>query len=224
MDLLPEENCQYGTQEYWDSRYSKESEDSSFDWFKTYADIKDLVNRYIPDKGAKIVMLGCGNSTLSRDMYDDGYHNIHNIDYSPVVIEKMAAANASREGMTWTVADIRALPFPAASIDVCLDKGTLDALMTAKRLDPWNPPPEMVANVKGEVDEVVRVLKPQGRFLYLTFGQPHFRRPHLLRPGWKLDVLEVGDGFSYYWYVLEREDRVSDAGAEGQKEGEGEGR
>lgn len=33
-------------------------------------------------------------------MYDDGYHNIANIDYSPVVIEKMARANAERVGMT----------------------------------------------------------------------------------------------------------------------------
>ncbi|GAA5907684.1 hypothetical protein JCM6882_008947 [Rhodosporidiobolus microsporus] len=218
MDLLPSENCQYGTQEYWDERYSKEADDSSFDWFKTYDEIKDLINRFTPDQEASIVMLGCGNSTLSRDMYDDGYHNIHNIDYSPIVIEKMAKTNAERVGMTWTVADIRALPFPSSSIDICLDKGTLDALMTAKGLDPWNPPAEMVANVKGEIDEVVRVLKPTGRFLYLTFGQPHFRRQHLQRPGWKLDILEVGEGFSYYFYVLEREDRAVESGeATGEK-------
>lgn len=30
-----------------------------------------------------------------------------------------------------------------------------------------NPPPQAVADVKGEVDEVVRVLKPTGIFLYL---------------------------------------------------------
>ncbi|GAA5858598.1 hypothetical protein JCM8547_001382 [Rhodosporidiobolus lusitaniae] len=202
MDLLPADNSGYGTQEYWDERYSKEE---TFDWFKKYADIKDLINRFIPNRNSSIVMLGCGNSTLSRDMYDDGYHNIQNIDYSPVVIEKMAQADAERTGMTWTVADIRDLPIPPSSIDVCLDKGTLDALMTTKGLDPWNPPPEMVANVKGEIDEVVRVLKDGGRMLYLTFGQPHFRKQHLQRPGWVVDVLEVGDGFSYYFYVLRRE-------------------
>lgn len=30
-----------------------------------------------------------------------------------------------------------------------------------------NPPPQAVADVKGEVDEVIRVLKPTGVFLYL---------------------------------------------------------
>ncbi|GAA6011476.1 hypothetical protein JCM10207_002632 [Rhodosporidiobolus poonsookiae] len=213
MDLVAKHNSEYGTQEYWDERYSKEADDASFDWFKTYAEIKDLINRFIPDKEAKIVMLGCGNSTLSRDMYDDGYHNIHNIDYSPVVIEKMARVNAERTGMTWTVGDIRALPYESSSMDVCLDKGTLDAMLTAKKLDVWNPPPEVVEAVKGEIDEVVRVLKPSGRFLYLTFGQPHFRKQHLARPGWKVDVLEVGDGFSYYFYVLQREETATAAAA-----------
>ena len=27
-------------------------------------------------------MLGCGNSKLSEEMYDDGYHNIVNVDVS----------------------------------------------------------------------------------------------------------------------------------------------
>ncbi|CEQ41799.1 SPOSA6832_03560, partial [Sporobolomyces salmonicolor] len=206
---------------------SREADDASFDWFKTYADIKNLINRFVPNKDARIVMLGCGNSSafpfpsfprfelrlmiriftaLSRDLYDDGYKRVENIDYSEVVIEKMARVNAERSEMTWIVGDVRNLPFEDGSIDVCIDKGTMDAMMTSKG-DVWNPAPEVVANVKGEVDEVVRVLKPDGVFLYLTFGQPHFRRQHLQRPGWKLEVLEVGVdvGFGYFFYVLRRE-------------------
>lgn len=33
-------------------------------------------------------------------MYDDGYHNIVNVDYSPVVIEQMASKYADCIGMT----------------------------------------------------------------------------------------------------------------------------
>lgn len=166
------------------------------------------MNRFVPDKNARIVMLGCGNSTLSRDMYDDGYRNIANIDYSAIVIEKMGRVNADRTGMTCqygpalpcrlvltldtlagTVGDVRNLPFEDQSIDVCLDKATLDAMLTSEK-DPWvrrvhadlasnararltvtlrmqNPPPQAVADVKGEIDEVVRILKPTGLFLYL---------------------------------------------------------
>ncbi|GAA6018683.1 hypothetical protein JCM11491_001259 [Sporobolomyces phaffii] len=200
-------NAQYGTREYWDERYSKEADDASFDWFKTYAEIQHLINRFVPSRTARIVMLGCGNSTLSRDLYDDGYTTIQNLDYSEVVIDKMKKLHGDeRPEMTWTVGDIRKLPFADASVDVCLDKGTMDAMMTGVD-DVWNPQPEIVADVKAEVDEVIRVLKPTGVFLYLTFGQPHFRRQHLNRLGWKLDILEVGEGFSYYFYVLRREDQ-----------------
>ncbi|GAA6046820.1 hypothetical protein JCM3770_005659 [Rhodotorula araucariae] len=203
LDLLPKNNAEYGTQEYWDARYAQEQDGASFDWCKRYADIRHLVRRFVPNQHARIVMLGCGNSTLSRDMYDDGYRNIVNLDYSPVVIDKMARANAGCEGMSWQVGDVRKLPFDAASIDVCIDKATLDAMLTGEK-DPWNPPPEAVADCRAEVDEVVRVLKPDGIFLYLTFGQPHFRRPLLQRDGWTLQHLELGSGFAYYFFWMQR--------------------
>ncbi|GEM11472.1 endothelin-converting enzyme, metalloendopeptidase [Rhodotorula toruloides] len=226
-DLLPEKNAEYGTQKYWDERYSREADDASFDWCKSYRDIRHLVHRFIPRKDARIVMLGCGNSTLSRDMYDDGYKNITNVDYSTVVIEKMRRINEGCEGMTWTVGDVRSLPFEDRSVDVCFDKATLDAMLTSEK-DPWNPPPEAVAAVRGEIDEVIRVLKPSGTFLYLfvpvpsllvftvgalmngfedsTFGQPHFRKPLLRREGWTVEYEEVGDGFAYYWFWMRRKD------------------
>ncbi|GAA5827570.1 hypothetical protein JCM5353_001620 [Sporobolomyces roseus] len=207
LDLLPSKNAGYGTKEYWDERYTKEADDASFDWFKTYEEIKHLINRFVPSKTSRIVMLGCGNSTLSRDLYDDGYKRVDNIDYSDVVIEKMKRVNEERTEMTWVVGDIRDLPFENESVDVCIDKGTMDALLTGVK-DVWNPEPEAVADVTAEVDEVLRVLKPDGVLLYLTFGQPHFRRQHLTRPGWKLDILEVGEGFAYYFYVLRREDQT----------------
>lgn len=34
-------------------------------------------------------MLGCGNSKLSEQMYEAGYHNIINMDISVTVIEQM---------------------------------------------------------------------------------------------------------------------------------------
>ena len=67
------------------SSYSSSFRDAGeFDWFKKYADIKQHLAPLIPSKDARILMLGCGNSTLSRDMYDDGYTNILNIDVSLV--------------------------------------------------------------------------------------------------------------------------------------------
>lgn len=38
-------------------------------------------------------MVGCGNSQLSADMYDVGYHKIINVDISDTVIRQMTEKN-----------------------------------------------------------------------------------------------------------------------------------
>ena len=51
-----------------------------------------------------------------------------------------------------------------------------------------------------------RVLrKGSGKFLYLTFGQPHFRRRYLMRPDTKLEIQQIGDAFHYFLYILRSE-------------------
>jgi len=72
--------------------------ETTFDWFKSYKDVAHLLRAVLPDKLERILMLGCGNSTLSEDvcshdfiialthpgliaqMYNDGYKNIVNVD------------------------------------------------------------------------------------------------------------------------------------------------
>ncbi|KAI0954545.1 hypothetical protein AcW1_006406 [Taiwanofungus camphoratus] len=239
-DILPQKNEEYGAKEYWDQRYSQESDDASFDWFKSYADVADIMRELIPNKDARILMLGCGNSKLSEEMYDDGCKNIVNTDvrearqpervgcythtlrhvlqYSGILIEKMRQRHEhARPQMEWHEMDIRDLTFDSETFDVAIDKGklpvymvsissrrtgTMDAMMTAKG-DVWDPPEEVVQNCDREIDEVLRVLrKPGGVFIYLTFGQPHFRRRYLTRPGTTLEIRQLGEAFHYYLYIL----------------------
>ncbi|KAN0088629.1 S-adenosyl-L-methionine-dependent methyltransferase [Tylopilus felleus] len=161
----------------------------------------------IPDKTARILMLGCGNSKFSEDMWEDGYKNIVNVDYSAVVIEQMRARHAElHPGMEWHEMDVRALSFEDASFDIAIDKGTMDAMMTSST-SVWDPPEDIVKDCTAEVSEVLRVLRPSGTFLYVTFGQPHFRRrfltgPHA--PGTRLEIKELGKSFHYYMYILRK--------------------
>ncbi|KAI0718817.1 S-adenosyl-L-methionine-dependent methyltransferase [Fomitopsis betulina] len=202
-DVLPQKNEEYGAKEYWDQRYTQESEEESFDWFRSYKDVADTLRALIPNKNARILMLGCGNSKLSEEMYDDGYKHIVNTDYSGVVIEKMKHKYAeTRPEMEWHEMNIRDLAFDSGAFDVAIDKGTMDAMMTAKG-DVWDPPEEVIQNCNREVDEVLRVLrKPGGIFIYLTFGQPHFRKRYLTRPHTNLEVRALGEAFHYYLYIL----------------------
>lgn len=79
---------------------------------------------------------GCGNSSLSEDMYRDGYHSITNIDYSSVVVDNMKNRSAEARSMQWLVMDIKELKFESGSFDVVIEKATLDALLVGER-DPW---------------------------------------------------------------------------------------
>lgn len=49
-----------------------------------------------------ILMVGCGNSQLSQQMFEAGYKNICNIDISPTVIDQMKKLSPSME---WLVMD-----------------------------------------------------------------------------------------------------------------------
>ncbi|PPQ72317.1 hypothetical protein CVT26_007274 [Gymnopilus dilepis] len=203
-NVLPSKNEQYGTREYWDQRYSEEADNESFDWFKSYSDLVDLLHELIPDKSSRILMLGCGNSRLSEDMWEDGYRNIINIDYSSVLIEQMKKRHsAPRPEMEWHEMDVRNLSFEDGTFDVAIDKGTMDAMMTAKG-DVWDPPQQVVDDCNKEVEETLRVLKDKGLFIYLTFGQPHFRRRYLQREGTTLEIKALGEAFHYYLYILRK--------------------
>lgn len=48
--------------------------------------VDDEIASYIRGN-LKVMNLGCGNSTMSEDMYDAGYHQISNMDISNVCIE-----------------------------------------------------------------------------------------------------------------------------------------
>ena len=54
-----------------------------------YEELCGIVHKYIK-KQDKVLVIGCGNSKLSADIYDVGYNNIVNIDISDVVVRQMS--------------------------------------------------------------------------------------------------------------------------------------
>jgi ubiquinone/menaquinone biosynthesis C-methylase UbiE len=62
-----------------------------------------------------------------------------------------------------------------------------------------------VNDCNAEVSETLRVLKPGGKFIYLTFGQPHFRKRYLQREGISLEIRALGEAFHYYLYIVRKE-------------------
>lgn len=119
----------------------------------------------------------------------------------------MTKRHSEISGLEWKRADVRDLEMLAdKSVDVALDKGTLDAMIYGSG---WNPPDEVRSNTGRYMREVHRVLKDGGMFLYITFRQGQFIRP-LLNPEGRLwdmtmQVLQSEEGtFPYYGYVIQK--------------------
>ena len=78
----------------------------------------------------KILNLGCGNSVLAEEMYDEGYHGIWNMDISNVCIQQMTERNKKlRPKLHWKVMDVRDLRYSKEMFDLIIDKSTIDALL-----------------------------------------------------------------------------------------------
>jgi len=58
-----------------------------------FGELSGILLKYIR-LADKILVAGCGNSELSADLYDIGYHNIVNVDISSTVIRQMSSKHA----------------------------------------------------------------------------------------------------------------------------------
>ena len=74
----------YGNPKYWDRRYSQKV-GTMFDWLEDYSTLRNVLRNHL-SLDSRILIVGCGNATLSEELYDDGYRNIYNMDISSVVI------------------------------------------------------------------------------------------------------------------------------------------
>lgn len=168
----------YGEIKYWNKRYLKQS-NMTFDWLEDFNSLRPLLTKYISTED-RILMLGCGNSKLSEDMYDQGYKNIVNIDISGVVIDFMKKrTKETRPLMIWKEMDALDLQFLEDSFDVVLDKSTLDAILCGEM---------SFINSAIMLKEVQRVLKIDGLYLAISYGAPESRIFHLEREHLSFDL------------------------------------
>ena len=106
----------------------------NYDWIADYQAIRQFLTPEFLEVGldARLLIVGCGTSTLSENLYASGFHNIVNVDIDAKQIELMRSVHADKPNMSWIVADLcdarLALPNDG-SFDVAIDKGTLDALL-----------------------------------------------------------------------------------------------
>ncbi|XP_038719295.1 EEF1A lysine methyltransferase 4 isoform X3 [Tripterygium wilfordii] len=164
----------YGEPWYWDNRYANES--GPFDWYQKYPSLAPLIRHCIPLHHHRVLVVGCGNSTFSVGMVDDGYEDVVNIDISSVVIEAMQKKYPNRPQLKYIRMDARDMSsFQTGSFHAVVDKGTLDSILCGNNSRQ---------NAKQMLDEVwrlkqlmtnYRVLKDKGVYILITYGSPTYR-------------------------------------------------
>jgi len=127
-------------------------------------------------------------------MYDQGWRNITNIDFSKTCIDqgRRSQSSQNRPGLKWLVMDACSMTFEDYSFDVAVDKGTLDAIACSEAFD-WLLP-RMARSV-------ARVLRPGGAWVCVSFTPPEIALP-LLREcqGWCVHVERLEEE-SFWMYV-----------------------
>eukprot|EP00656_Telonema_subtile_P003380 TRINITY_DN11546_c0_g1_i1.p1 TRINITY_DN11546_c0_g1~~TRINITY_DN11546_c0_g1_i1.p1 ORF type:complete len:258 (+),score=49.68 TRINITY_DN11546_c0_g1_i1:135-908(+) len=218
-DIAPEQNVRYSEKEYWDSRFEEEEHK---EWLCSYEELEPVLTPALQSATAspRILLVGCGNSSLGPDLYASGWKDITCTDYSPTVISAMRNKYAeSHPDVKWAEADMTNMAeFGDGSFDVVLDKAAMDAIMAAEG-SPWEPDAQVIRLADLTCSAARRVLAPGGVFIQISFAQPHFRKKYLLRSleegashavgepyGWDLQTVNIDSGLGYFMYVM----RLSD--------------
>jgi hypothetical protein len=94
---IPRKNDVYTKVEYWNERFQTEEE---YDWYCSYSDVAHQIMPFL-HQHSRILILGCGNSKFSEDLYHGGYPNIVNIDYSSIVIQQMQLRHQDKPTVKW---------------------------------------------------------------------------------------------------------------------------
>jgi ubiquinone/menaquinone biosynthesis C-methylase UbiE len=168
--------AQYGNPDYWEERYSKDTD--HFDWYQRWTGVREIFNRFT-SPNQRCLHLGCGNSKMAEDMYEDGYLSSVSIDLNARVIETMKARYRDKPSLEFIQMDARKLQFEDSSFELAVDKGTLDSILCGEN---------STAHSLKYISEVYRVLSPGGVFLIVSFNEPSQRVPYLTKNEFQWEV------------------------------------
>lgn len=126
-------------------------------------------------------------------MYDSGWRSITNIDFSEACIAQGKPLSTDRPGIRWLVADacnLSSRELPDNAFHAAVDKGTLDAIACSEAFDWFLP--RMARSL-------VRVLRPGGKWICVSFTPPSLALPLLSECGeWKMEVERLK---SFWLYI-----------------------
>ena len=145
-------------QQHWETVYRTKAPDA-VSWYRPHLDTSlTLIERAAPDRGAAVLDVGGGASTLVDDLLARGYRDLSVLDIST------EALNVARERLgeaadkvTWLADDLLDAPLPQARYDLWHDRAVFHFLTEAGQRARY-------------LRQLTRALKPAGHAVVATFG------------------------------------------------------
>lgn len=155
---------------YWDARYNATAYEP-FDWHLGWEQLKDVLSPFLGPE-TRILVLGCGTSSLSEEMYAAGFTHITNIDHCETLIDTMAAKHAEKTDMEYETVDGHDFPPEfMGKFDVVIDKAMLDCVACAA--DKWQAVSAVLRQASG-------ALSASGVYVSVSHAAPVSRLSLLL--------------------------------------------
>ncbi|MFH4980154.1 hypothetical protein AB6A40_006863 [Gnathostoma spinigerum] len=169
MSIAPKSSREFSDPNYW-KEFFRKCGTAPFEWYGDWDVFGDSLDKYLKASD-KILQLGCGNSLLAGQLYDNGYLCVKSIDIDESVIQRQKKANKdSRPELLFECSSASKLQEEDQSVNVVLDKGLLDALC---QLDSSGKIPDIVSQM---FSEVRRVLAFGGRYIVISLAQDYILR------------------------------------------------
>ncbi|ELU17647.1 hypothetical protein CAPTEDRAFT_170609 [Capitella teleta] len=167
---------------YWKQFYKQQRQDSpappntNFEWLMSYEVLKPFVLPLMPKTPYRLLDIGCGVSTLSIDLCMDSPAPSESlcIDISHDALltlqEKLRKVHLQQGSkIDFLQADALNMPIQSGSMDVVIDKGTLDSFLKDEDRDRAH------TRAMQLYKESLRVLKPTGCLIQITDEDPALR-------------------------------------------------
>ena len=147
-----------GSKSHWESVYTTKAPDA-VSWYAPHL-VQSLqyIRSAAPNKGAAIIDVGGGESTLIDDLLADGYTNVAVLDLSATALEvTQRRLGAASDAVAWVTGDILDIELGMGTFDVWHDRAVFHFLTTDEQRQRY-------------VRQVLKALKPGGYAIVGTFG------------------------------------------------------
>jgi ubiquinone/menaquinone biosynthesis C-methylase UbiE len=176
---------EYDSKTYWDKRYE---ESNGHEWYYSFDLLLPLFEKYLSkDFSGSILELGCGDKPLLPGFEIEFKQSecLIGIDYSQNVVDLLNKDKQKDSIIKYQQMDARRTNLNSNSFDFIVDKGTMDAMLSAKSAE------QGYANVSKIFLEAVRVLKLESQFVIVSHIEADSEEFHELMQGVILPALDT---------------------------------